>query len=276
MPTISIGDTELYYEEKGAGEPVLFIHGSLNDYRIWQAQMEALSDAYHVITYSRRYHYPNPLPSSPVPYAVTDQARDLAAFIGGLGVAPVHVVCASYGGCVALTAAVEHPELFRSLVLGEPPLLLWLLNTPEGDELVQAHARRMNDAHQAFERGEPEKGVGIFMDAVLGAGTFERFSPGAQARLMENAAVLRLEAATAPEVFFPQLTRSQVRKIARPALLLTGESSPRLFHLVADQLDQTLPDCERVMIPNASHAIHNMNPTAYNARVQSFLDRTRS
>lgn len=43
----------------GGGEPVVFIHGALSDYCIWSLQCEALSEQYHTVAYSRRYHSPN-------------------------------------------------------------------------------------------------------------------------------------------------------------------------------------------------------------------------
>ncbi|MGB8647619.1 MAG: alpha/beta hydrolase [Anaerolineae bacterium] len=273
MSIIPIHDTELYYIERGAGAPVLFIHGSMNDYRAWQAQIEVFAAHYHVIAYSRRFHYPNPLPSGVTTYAVIDHARDLAELIQALGVGPVHAICSSYGGCVALAAAVDHPELFRSLVLGEPPVLTWLSGAPGGEELLQAQGQRIAAAHEAFVRGDAERGVGIFMDSVLGAGTFERFPPWARARLMENAPVMQIETATPPEVYFPQLPRDAIRKLALPVLLLTGQFSPRMFHVVIDELAQTLPNHERETIPNASHAMHNMNAPFYNEKVLSFLER---
>jgi pimeloyl-ACP methyl ester carboxylesterase len=44
-----------------------------------------------------------------------------------------------------------------------------------------------------------------------------------------------------------------------------------MFHLITDELERCLPDTERQTIPNASHAIHNGNPSAYNAAVLDFL-----
>ena len=45
-------EKELHYVEKGAGQPVIFIHGTLTDFRIWQFQLEKFAQKYHVITYS--------------------------------------------------------------------------------------------------------------------------------------------------------------------------------------------------------------------------------
>jgi len=55
-----VGDgIELHYLIKGKGEPVVFIHGSLSDYSYWNAEVDKFSEQFKVISYSRRYNYPN-------------------------------------------------------------------------------------------------------------------------------------------------------------------------------------------------------------------------
>jgi hypothetical protein len=49
----------LHYEETGEGPPLLLVHGSASDYRIWQQQVEGLSRQFRVISCSRRYNVPN-------------------------------------------------------------------------------------------------------------------------------------------------------------------------------------------------------------------------
>ena len=53
---------DLHYTERGRGEPLILLHGGQGDYRSWGAQVEALSPHYRVISYSRRYNYPNDNP----------------------------------------------------------------------------------------------------------------------------------------------------------------------------------------------------------------------
>ncbi|HLT29013.1 MAG TPA: alpha/beta hydrolase, partial [Myxococcaceae bacterium] len=59
MATIQLGNTQLAYEERGTGETVILIHGGFSDMRTWEANLEAFRERYRVITYSRRYHWPN-------------------------------------------------------------------------------------------------------------------------------------------------------------------------------------------------------------------------
>ena len=52
-------ERKLFYLERGHGQPVILIHGTLNDFRIWQFQIEPFAQKFHVVSYGRRYAYPN-------------------------------------------------------------------------------------------------------------------------------------------------------------------------------------------------------------------------
>lgn len=60
MPAVTVGqenraDIEIYYEDHGAGQPVVLIHGYPLSGRAWDKQLPVLLDAgYRVITYDRR------------------------------------------------------------------------------------------------------------------------------------------------------------------------------------------------------------------------------
>ena len=109
MPQLPINGTDLFVAEEGSGEPVVLVHGSLADYRTWLLQLRELSRRYHVIAYSRRYHYPNAEGSNGAPYALSVQAEDLAELIRTRADGRAHVVTSSFGGCVALGLLLQEP-----------------------------------------------------------------------------------------------------------------------------------------------------------------------
>ena len=88
-----------------------------------------------------------------------------------LNLGPAHLVTSSFGGCVALALAVARPELVRSLVLAEPPLMPWLEHIPGAAPLAQAfYADAWRPAKFAFREGDSEQGVRFFLDGVIGQG----------------------------------------------------------------------------------------------------------
>lgn len=270
---IEVNGARLAYVEAGRGDPLVFVHGSLEDLRIWRRQIEQFADHCRALAYSRRYHHPNLAPQDGDPeYTAGLHAADLAELIEKLDLAPAHLVCSSFGGCVALALAVRRPELVRSLVLAEPPLMPWVASGPEGAALVAAfYAEVWQPAQRAFRAGDLEQGVRLFLGGVVGPGAFDRLSAAGQRMVLDNAAEMRAETLS-PDVF-PVLARADVAAFDRPVLLLNGELSPRLFHLINDELAYSLPRAEQAVIPHASHVIHVGNSRAYHAAVLEFHGR---
>jgi non-heme chloroperoxidase len=259
----------LHYIELGQGIPVVLVHGTLEDYRTWDGQLEALSKGYRLISYSRRYHYPNEWPKDSTDFSVTIHARDLAAFIKALNLPPVHLIGHSYGAFIAFLVARDHPEVIRSLTLGEPPIMPLLKTTPEGDAVLTAAIARSIATSEAFKQGNDEEGVRRFVNGVLGEGSYEKLPPSVLKRLMDNAQELKGEASSRD--LFPPTTCEDVQKVKAPTLLLDGERSPKMFRLINDRLEHCLPSAERAMIPAASHQMEVENPQAFNERVLALI-----
>lgn len=115
MPTVTLGGLKVFYEMRGQGEPVLFIHGLGSSTEDWDPQVDALQRSYRVITYDVRGHGQTEKPAGP--YSVKQFAEDAARLIEHLRLAPVHVIGLSMGGMIAFQLAVDRPDLLRSLVI---------------------------------------------------------------------------------------------------------------------------------------------------------------
>ena len=130
--TVPANGVRLHCVEQGVGEPVVFIHMGGTDWRYWEAQLPAFAErGWRAIAYSRRFAQPNDNPMVP-DYSPRVDAEDLEALLGAIGAAPAHLVGASIGGFAALLLALRRPDLVRSLVLAEPPLLPWVRASDEG------------------------------------------------------------------------------------------------------------------------------------------------
>ncbi len=277
--------------ERGAGIPVVLVHGSLETLDSWRPQIAAFATRFHVIAYSRRYHPPNAVRPDGEGYALSLHGNDLIALIEGLGLGRVHLVGSSYGAYVALLVTMRRPDLVRSLVLAEPPILPWLARTPEGDSLRRAfeatvlartpegdslrrafEATVVEPSRRDFARGDSVGGLRRFLDGVSGRpGHFDALPEAARVALLPLASELRLEIRTDPAVYMPALSCPQVAGIRNSVLLVSGERSPRLFHLIIEELARCMPAEEIVGVPGAGHASHADNPAFYNAAVLRFL-----
>jgi pimeloyl-ACP methyl ester carboxylesterase len=272
LQAIEVNGTKLHYVVQGSGEPVVFVHGSLGSYRTFQRPFEALSSSFRVVAFSRRFHPPNDIPRPPEPYAMQMHVDDLAALVKALRIGPAHFVGGSYGAYVALALALQHPELVRSLVLGEPPVFGLLQNSSVGKTLLAAFEQRtLTPARAAFQDGNLENGVRRFVDGVLAEGFFDRLPSEARTELVSAGSELRLELQTERAKNMVQLACDALGGLNRPVLLVTGERSAPWFHVITLELERCLNGEAHVMVPDADHALHGANPEFYTAAVRGFL-----
>ena len=265
--------TDLRFLDGGAGLPVVFVHGSLATLDSWRPQFDAFATGVRVVAYSRRYHPPNPARPDGQAYALTLHADDLIGLIEALRVERVHLVGSSYGAYVALLVTLKRPDLVRSLVLEEPLLLPWLARSPEGDSLRRAFEANVEEpARRAFARGDSVEGVRRLLDGTSGRpGRYDALPETARAELLRLAFEARLELRADPDLYMPMLSCAHVGGIRHPVLLVVGERSPPLFHLLTEELARCLAAEEVDTVPGAGHEPHADNPAFYNAAVLRFL-----
>ena len=139
MATLSVGTEngnpiELHYEDVGAGEPVVLIHGWPLSGRSWEAQVPALvADGYRVITYDRRGFGDSSRPWGGYDYDTF--TADLHALVTRLDLRDAALVGFSMGGGeVARYLGTHGSERVRKAAfLGAiPPFLLKTPDNPSG------------------------------------------------------------------------------------------------------------------------------------------------
>lgn len=107
--------TRLAVESVGEGPVVLMLPGLGYGSWSWCRQIPDLAIDHQVVAVSNRGSGQSDKPTGP--YSIEQMAEDSAEILDGLGAGPAHVVGASMGGYIALTLAVRHPSLVKSLVL---------------------------------------------------------------------------------------------------------------------------------------------------------------
>lgn len=115
MPTLQLAELALYFEESGAGPPVLLLHGLGSSGRDWNLVAPALAAGHRLLVPDVRGHGRSGKPAGA--YGVPLFARDIAALCDHLGLTALHVVGVSMGGMIGFQLAVDRPELVRSLVV---------------------------------------------------------------------------------------------------------------------------------------------------------------
>ncbi len=285
MPTAIVNDIHLAYVEEGGGQPVVFVHGGLGDYRHFAGQMAAFAEHHRAIAVSCRGYWPNE-PLHPGEEITLDTfVEDIAAFIASLDTGPVHLVGhSSPGGFGSLRLAQHYPGLLRSLVLLEPPafpllgvnvpprpsqlIRLFFRNRRAALALIRMGAKGMRPAINAFERGDDALAVKTFLSANKGTATFWP-TDDLLAQMVVNAGPLKAQLRSG----FPEFSEDDARALKVPTLLVSGDHSPVHLTSVTDRLQELLPDVERLNIADAGHAMFISHPDEFNRGVIDFIDR---
>ena len=272
LKKVRVNSVELHYLELGKGIPVIFVHGGLDDYRIWSAQVEQFSQTYHVIAYSRRYNFPNNNPHMRRDHSAIIEAEDLAALIKRLKLRRVHIVGHSYGAFTALFLAIKHPEMIRTLVLAEAPVLRWAQDKTEGRALFDEIMDNLwKPAGEAFRRGKKEQALRLTLNYFVGEGVFDQVPETQRNYWRSN--FREWQALTTSRDAFPPLSREDVKRIKAPVLMISGGQTMNILKFVDSELQPLLSKGERLIIPNATHDMWNEQPEVCRQAVLAFLSR---
>ena len=267
IKSIFINGDSIHYIDEGKGDPVVFVHGALGDYRTWRAQLDTFAKNYRVIAYSRRYAWPNQqtiIDSSK--HSFESHANDLAEFLKKLNVEPVHLVGHSSGAYIALLTAMEHPELVRSLTLGEPPVMS-LLPPPSPND-----PNPFAKAVEAFANNEQEIAVNYFLGVVTGDSSyFSKLSKYDRELMMMNTQEARANITL--QNIMPLTTCNDLKKINCPVLLLGGDKSPSFLPFIINKMETCLTNKEKAVLTNTSHGLEYENPSEFNRIVLDFIDK---
>lgn len=287
MPRVEVNGTKLEYVEQGTGQPIVFVHGVLNDLRSWENQLHVFGSKYRAVALSCRYYYPNEAIPEDADLSLDTLVDDLAAFLRTLQLAPGHLVGASNGAFACLLLTLREPGLVRTMVLAEPPALpllgvsappkpqeilkLLIRHPKEAMAVLQFGAKGIGRARRAFKHGEDERGARIFAAAVLGPKAAANLTESARQQIHDNLRPFKARLRAG----FPPFSETDARSIDVPALLVNGENSAPILHRITDRLERCMPHTERLIIGNASHLMYEENPEAFNNGVLAFLGRHR-
>jgi non-heme chloroperoxidase len=280
LKTIEINGRQLHYIEQGEGQPpVIFIHGGLDDYRCWQFQVDSFSRKYRTISYSRRFAYPNKwIGNVAKDNTIEDNAKDLSELIRKLDLASAHLVGASYGAFTALYCASKNPELAKTMVLNEPPIMEFLARShlKEDVELRQTFRTRVLSPTQDASRvGDFRKAAQVAIDGIMDIDNyFGQLPEEGKQFLIDNAKSLESELESAMSTSYTIEDVKQITTI--PTLLVKGELSPKYFLRIVDIVSENMPNnTEQIVIPNVSHNDFKSGDF-FTSKVMQFFERHNS
>jgi len=258
-----VNGTRLAYQESGAGDPIVLIHGFTLDHRMWDDQVQELERFGRVIRYDMRGHGQSDQPGSE-PYTA---AGDLKALLEYLKVKRAVVIALSLGGGVALEFAQAYPEMTRALVLIDATVGGWTWSAEWSSETghvwalgretgVEA-AREAWLAHSLFVPAMGQPGVAARLRTMVTDYSGFHFTHDDPQTWPDPPALMRLG------------------EIRCPTLVIVGERDVPDFRAIADALGERISGAEKVVIPEAGHMATMEAPPRVNEAIERFLSKVR-
>lgn len=248
----------LSHDAAGDGPPLVLLHSTVADRRMWDPQWTALLDAgYRVVRCDFRG-----FGLSPMPDRTYDEAADVTDLLRSLGVERAAVVGASFGGRIALEVAARWPDMVTALVLlsaGSPD------HVP--GEALRAFAERENALIDAGDiDGAAELNVETFLGPEADAATRERVR-----RMQRHAFEVQL---AADEEFAQVEVEVDLSKITAPCLAVSGAHDLPDFREIATRLPERLAHARHEELPWAGHLPSLERPAAVTELLLRFLRET--
>jgi aminoacrylate hydrolase len=260
MPQLSIGDAEIFYEERGGGPPLLLVPGLGGLGAFWTPQVADFARDFRVITHDHRGCGQST--HSRIRYSVEQMAEDVLRLMDGLGLAAAHFVGHSTGGAIGQILAQDHPDRLRSLVLSAT----WPGQDPYFRRLFESRREILLTAG---------------LDAYLRASVLLQATP---AWVSANDALIterqrQLVAASAPvEVLVSRIDailgfdrRRRLRDLRTPTLVVVAADDMITPRFYSDELAERIPGAKLVVLESGGHFAPQISPEPYNAVVGAFL-----
>lgn len=264
---IELRGVSYHYEQKGAGEPLLFLHGFTGSMNTWHFLEARFARDYQLIFVDIIGHGHSGSPEDPQRYAINEVAKDLSVLLDLLNLDKVHLIGYSMGGRLALTFTCLFPERVASLILES--------SSPGLKTEEERMARRVRD--QKLADSICEEGIPAFVNRWEKLALFDsqKCLPESK-RLALRKQRLSNQSIGLSRSLIGMGTGAQPSWWERlpalhiPILLITGALDAK-FCRIASELRNRLPDADWQVVSDAGHAVHLERPSDYQKLIHTFV-----
>lgn len=247
MPHKTVNGIQIYYEEKGKGEPLILINGLAFPMNLWFAQIEDLSKDFRVIALDNRGIGQSGQPDEE--YSIAMMASDAVGLLKALGIQKAHVVGLSMGGFISQEIALSYPDVVNRLVL---------VATGLGGARSLELGRPFWEKAAAAISGKPPQDVYRIDLTLMSAPGFAESHPD----IMDKAVALRMKNPQPLAAFLRQFAACNVfdnnvpaQNIKQPTMIILGQDDPIFPIPLADDFRKVLPKAKMIVYENCGHAI---------------------
>jgi pimeloyl-ACP methyl ester carboxylesterase len=260
MSTTAANGVDLYFEQEGDGDDVLFISGLADEGACWVDQVAGLKQRYRLTTFDNRGVGRSSTPDGP--FQIADFAADTIGLMDQLGLERPHVVGSSMGGAIAQELALAHPDRIRSLVLNGT----WC----RGDRFLHEIFRNwMWSAQKADSIRDFLVTVNLwcFSPRIWNDGTMDGWIDAAEASPYAQSVDAFCRSS---EALIRHDTADRIAAISAPTLVTVGELDLCLPARYAEAIAERIPGSRVVVVPAVGHQPFQEVPDDYNRLLSEF------
>lgn len=272
MPFVRSGNAQVYYEDYGKGEPIIAVHGLIENttYFTRTGVVDALAGHYRVIPMDMRAHGKTRVDGEPWGYDEHTIAKDIEALADHLGLDRFHILCHSTGGFVASRYAMKNSHRLLSLILTD---------TTSATDFFQDR-QQSESFYDRFAKSFEKYGWDKVMAAIK-MQPFPFFRGIADREDKEELYTMAYEMIKTGDrqaigafirSFYkdPDPRVEGLRQIACPTLVLVGEKDD-LFIEPSRLMEKEIPDCKLIIYENTGHMLAIENPEGMCRDILEFL-----
>lgn len=257
----TISSVKFFYQDKGEGTPILFIHGFPLNHQMWRPQIDELSSLARVIAPDLRGYGDSQ--STPGAYTMESLADDCANLLDAIGItSPVIVAGLSMGGYISLAFYRKYRERVASLVLA---------STRAGADSDQARESRDRMAELANRAG-PGAIAEAMLPKLMAPQNYHR-RPGLVRDLksiMESSSTDGVVGALQGMKTRPDST-PLLPQIQVPTLVIHGEDDQIIPPAEAALMADSIPGSRLHIVPDAGHMPTLEQPETFNQLLSALV-----
>jgi pimeloyl-ACP methyl ester carboxylesterase len=269
MPYAAAPDgVRLYYEECGAGTPVVFVHEYAGDYRSWEPQLRYLGRQYRCITFSARGYPASDVPTEAARYSQDIARDDVIALMDHLKLERAHIVGHSMGAYTTLHVGLRYPQRCLSLTAAGCG---WGSNPAEREQ----SAALAKDIARMFKDEGIAKAAAKYADFAMRQQYKAKDPRGWEEfrrRMSEHSADGHALTMLHLQLKRPTLwdLEPELKKLGVPLLVIVGDEDAACLD-GSVMLKRTVPGASLLVLPRAGHTINSEEAAAFNQALLEFF-----
>jgi pimeloyl-ACP methyl ester carboxylesterase len=284
-----VNGIRLHYVSKGQGDLIVFIHGFPEFWAAWEKQLVEFGRDHQAVAYDLRGYNLSSKPDGVDRYHIKHHVEDLRCLVEHLGHRKCHLVAHDWGGGVAWSFALRHPECVEKLIIVNSPhpalFARELLNNPAQQKAseymllfrsAEAEEKLSNNDYEYLFAALSEWGSQWTLTdslrrryqsawsqpgALTGGLNFYRASPlyppTSERDVQQIQAVIDLPV--------------EMLTVTVPSLVIWGEQDRALLPDNLDGLDEYVTDVTVKRIPDATHWVVHEQPERVNDLIRRFI-----